>query len=342
MGRPGISVVMPVYNGQETIEAAIRSLLGQDHDDFELVVVDDGSEDETVAIVTGFGDPRIRLFRHERNEGIVQALNVGVGVARGELIARLDADDLSSPQRLGRQTSMFKSYPALGLLGTAYGPSTSREDGAGSADIGPAAMRLLLHFGNRLAHSSVMFRRQLFDTLGGYRAEAWPAEDYDFWIRMSESTEVRSIPESLTILGDSPGGISARNWNLQRAMACGIATSSLERLLGEEVPLTVVRGLMDAKLRGARDVAMADHLIVAAERAVRRECVSRGMSRAGLARASAYLLHQMRYRTVDGARHRGSMLTLPVRSPRVAAALAEKRSRWILARAGGSARRLLR
>ena len=103
MNNPLVSVVMPVYNREMYVGAAIESILGQTFTDFELIIVDDGSTDQSVAIIQGYRDPRIRLIRFSQNKGVSAARNVGNHEARGEFIAVMDSDDIALPKRLEKQ-----------------------------------------------------------------------------------------------------------------------------------------------------------------------------------------------------------------------------------------------
>src|SRR5712691_9539656 len=116
---PAISVIMPVRNGAEWLAEAVASVRAQDFGDFEFLIVDDGSDDGTAAVLSGFAavDRRIRLL-HQAPQGIVAALNNAIAAARAPYVARLDADDRAKPDRLGRQLAFMQAHPEIGLLGT--------------------------------------------------------------------------------------------------------------------------------------------------------------------------------------------------------------------------------
>ena len=118
-GEPLVSVVLPVHDGERYLAAAIDSVLGQTHRNLELIVLDDGSTDRSAAIAESFDDPRVVRVRNERNLGLVPTLNRGLGLARGEFIARMDADDVAEPTRLARQLERFTADASLVALGTA-------------------------------------------------------------------------------------------------------------------------------------------------------------------------------------------------------------------------------
>src|SRR5882757_806020 len=116
--HPKISVIMPVLNGGEYVAQAISSILAQSFQNFELIVVDDGSKDASAAIVSSFSDPRIRLIRNPQRLGIPVSLNRGIATARGEYIARMDSDDISMPERLVIQHEFLELNPVVQLCGT--------------------------------------------------------------------------------------------------------------------------------------------------------------------------------------------------------------------------------
>jgi glycosyltransferase involved in cell wall biosynthesis len=197
---PVISVIMPVRNGAAFVREAIESVLRQEFRDFELVIVDDGSEEESARLLAEFSrhDDRIVLVRQEPL-GITAALNRAVAVARGALLARLDGDDRARPDRLARQLTYLEAHAEIGLLGSA----AEAIDGSGAV-IGritpptdPVRLRRLLARTNPFIHSSVMMRAVLVRKLGGYRAAFRAAEDYDLWLRMAEAAGIANLPDPL-------------------------------------------------------------------------------------------------------------------------------------------------
>lgn len=191
---------MPVRDGAKYLRASIDSIIGQTWKDFEFIIVDDGSGDETPAILEDYAirDPRVRILRQGR-DGLVAALNRGIAAARAPLIARHDADDIAMPQRLERQAEIMQATPALGLLGghaeviDEFDRTTGRFQPHTDHDRLVAVMRR----SNPMIHSSTVFRTQLAQDVGGYRAPFEAAEDYDLWLRMTERAKVANLPEVL-------------------------------------------------------------------------------------------------------------------------------------------------
>jgi GT2 family glycosyltransferase len=192
MTTPAVTVLMPVYNGGPFLRPAIDSVLGQTFGDFELLVIDDASTDDSCEAVRAAADPRVRLVRNERNLGQTRTLNRGLELARGRYVARLDQDDVSLPRRLERQVATLEARPDLTVVGT-WGYYM---DATGRRRIGATRRRVLdrgdflggLALGEcPLWHISVTFRRDAIRDLGGYDPAFGPAEDYELWTRVGRT-----------------------------------------------------------------------------------------------------------------------------------------------------------
>lgn len=200
-GRPpAVSVVMAVRDGAAWVAEAVGSVLAQTDGDHELIVVDDGSTDATAVLLAGLTDPRLRVVRQEA-AGLTRALNRGLGAARADLVARLDADDLTLPERIARQRAFLAAHPDVGVLGTA-----AREIDAAGRPVGEvrpplddAAIRRALIRRNPFVHSSVMARRGLLTSVGGYDERVAVAQDYDLWMRLAPRTRLANLPEVLVV-----------------------------------------------------------------------------------------------------------------------------------------------
>ena len=199
---PKVSVVMSVYNGERLLRQAVESILNQTFPDFEFIVVDDGSTDGTAEILSGYAkaDPRLCVVTQE-NRGLIRSLNRAIGMARGEYIARMDADDISMPERLAVQVHWLDTHPQIAVLGTRY--DEIDEDGRvvrrGNRYGGSTLVERALLQGNSsvFSHGSVMLRRTCFERMGGYREQFKHAEDYDLWLRMAEHYELDNVGETL-------------------------------------------------------------------------------------------------------------------------------------------------
>lgn len=191
-----LSVVMPVHNALPHLDKAVESIVRQTWSDFEFVIYDDGSTDGSAERLRHWAarDERIRLVEGGQNLGPAASSNFVVQLARGSLVARMDADDISRPDRLQRQIELLKQRPEVGLVGTAY----ETIDARGTVIRGPNLWRL--HRPSWFVpfpHGSILFRRELFDRIGGYREQCVFWEDQDFFLRASAVTKIVTLAAPL-------------------------------------------------------------------------------------------------------------------------------------------------
>lgn len=195
---PKISVIMPAYNAEKYIAEAIDSILGQTFGDFEFIILNDCSSDRTEEIILSYDDPRIVYLKNERNLGVAATLNRGLAMAKGEYIARMDADDISLPERFAKQVAYLDGHPAVAVLGTnleAFDQTGVLRYGWSATD--PDQMRIDLLFSCGLAHPSVMMRRSVTAELGGYDPAFEGLEDYELWCRVARKYDVTTLPDIL-------------------------------------------------------------------------------------------------------------------------------------------------
>lgn len=193
-----VTVLLPVKDGMPFLPDALTSIWQQTFRDFELLVIDDGSTDETAACLRSVKDRRLRVIRNEVSQGVAQSLNRGMELAKSPLIARQDADDLSLPERLGRQVEFMRSHPECLVVGT-----QGRMIDAAGLDIGPYVfrptgereIRELILRSSPFIHGSVMMRRDAVLAAGGYRGKVRRAEDYDLWLRMAARGTLANLPD---------------------------------------------------------------------------------------------------------------------------------------------------
>jgi hypothetical protein len=197
---PLLSVVTTVFNGEAHLAEAIESVLDQTFPDFELILVDDGSRDQTSAIIQDFAarDARIR-FVNLAHVGRVEALNTGCRMARGEYLAIQDADDVALPERFESQMNFLQQHQEVALLGAGVHKITS--DGQKFATVifptRNEEIKENLLMQGCLAHSTTVMLRCAVVEVGGYRRAFPPAEDYDLWLRLAERYEVANLPQVL-------------------------------------------------------------------------------------------------------------------------------------------------
>ncbi|MCA9029640.1 MAG: glycosyltransferase family 2 protein [Planctomycetaceae bacterium] len=232
---PTVSVVMSAYNSSAHIRQSVQSVLDQTFRDFEFVIVNDGSMDDTPTILDEFAsrDERVRII-HQENTGLTQALVTGCAQARGEFIARQDDDDWSHPKRFARQLGFLETHPTVGFLGCAtryVGPQGEPlELVTRSADPVIASRELAEKRFGPPAHGGVMFRRDIYEKAGGYRPEFYLGQDSDLWLRMIEVAQFACIPEESYYFRRHAASVSSRHRDMQHTFgllshACRVARS---------------------------------------------------------------------------------------------------------------------
>lgn len=228
MTDPAVSVVMAAYNGASLIRETLDSLAAQTFADFEVVIVDDRSTDDTVAVIRAYDDPRIRLIESEANQGPVRARNRAFAAARGRYIAGLDQDDLCRPTRFARQVAYLDAHPDTVVVGTA---AAILERGAVVAGrlppvTTPAMVEWLLWVMNPLVWSSVMIRADAARTLVPFtRPDQLYAEDFDLYHRLSKLGRIARLDEELLVYRSHTGGASQRFTETMSASAATILTA---------------------------------------------------------------------------------------------------------------------
>jgi glycosyltransferase involved in cell wall biosynthesis len=190
MNEPEISVVMSVYNGLKYLPGAIESILAQEQADFEFIIIDDGSTDGSTALSEQYAssDRRIRFIKQE-NMGLTRALIRGCQKAKGRFIARQDADDFSMPGRLAKLSDMLRNDSSLAFV-SSWAEVIGPEDETlmvykRPADPDAATHQVLYERIGPPGHGSVMFRREIYEQVGGYRSEFYYAQDSELWLRMA-------------------------------------------------------------------------------------------------------------------------------------------------------------
>jgi glycosyltransferase involved in cell wall biosynthesis len=239
---------MPVYNEAPFVEAAIESVLRQTTRDFELVIVDNGSTDESPEILRRIRDPRVRVFRNSRNLGSAAASNRVVRESRARFIARMDADDIALPDRLEKQLAAFASQPKLALLG-----GQVHHFGGGSGPLlrcfapravtrsGVAWQAL---FSSPFFHSTVMFTREAFEAAGGYDERMQRSSDFALFSRMQANSHAANLPDVLVRFRHLPRGLlldgeydrlvrKVIEGNAEYALQTRSADSRLQQLIAE-------------------------------------------------------------------------------------------------------------
>lgn len=246
---PRITVALSVYNGERFLAEAIESVLGQTFEDFEFLIVDDGSSDATSVILQHYAarDTRIRPIIRE-NRGLVASLNQLLEEARAPLIARMDADDLAAPTRFAKQFAFLDANPAVGVLGSwttdinevgaphpvaAPDHPVTHEDFLAAIDCGLPL----------LCHPAVMYRRDIVRSVGGYHAAFRHCEDLDLWLRLATVTRIANLPERLLHYRHYEDQVSSRHATVQQVGAAVARIAYHERLAGRHDPTAQIEAL---------------------------------------------------------------------------------------------------
>lgn len=226
--QPAVSVLMPSFNAGAFLKIAVESILNQTFTDFELIIIDDGSTDDSFDPIRRIEDDRIKLVRNEHNMGLIATRNMAVSYARAPLLACLDADDLAMPSRLERQVETFRVTPGLAVLGSsAYLiDSKGREFDAIDVPTSSEEIRREILRGNKIIHSSVMMRTSVVKEFDGYPKEFSLAEDYALWVRIIESHKVMNLPERLIKYRVHKGQVSYEKLQTMWQMTTQIRTQA--------------------------------------------------------------------------------------------------------------------
>ncbi|MGH9419932.1 MAG: glycosyltransferase family 2 protein [Thermoanaerobaculia bacterium] len=252
MTTPPVTVLMCVYNGEAEVGEAIDSILAQSHRDFEFLIIDDGSTDATPGIIASYDDSRIRILRNPENRGLTYSLNAGLREARGPLVARQDADDISYPDRLSRQLAFLESNPEIAAVGTQFDSIDERGRRLRShlwmkceTSLG---IRWQLMFENPFVHTAVMFRRDVvLDRLGGYDERFRTNQDFELWSRLGLAYPLANLHESLVACRGRRLSLSARYSSEAIRVVCDVLLNNAAATIGSD-PLA--RESVDSVLRG--------------------------------------------------------------------------------------------
>ncbi len=271
MNSPTVSVVMAACNAAKTIAEAIDSILRQTWQDLELIVINDGSTDATESVINSFHDRRIRLISNERNAGLAISLQRGTGAAMGRFIARMDADDLSHPQRLEKQLAFLDGQPRVGFAGTSI-DLIDEQSRVFDQRLRPATDEFLqreLLIWNPFCHGSVIIRTELLRAAGGYDASFPSAMDFDLWLRLTEHSCAAIMPDVLYSWRIRPDSMTHAHRGRQDAFAGRALLLAWQRrvcgvdALGRALPA-----------RFADSAMSAEHCVIWAREALRQQRIS--------------------------------------------------------------------
>jgi Glycosyl transferase family 2 len=250
---PIVSVVMSVLNGQAFLAEAVESILAQTYHDFEFVIIDDGSRDRTAEILANYAaqDKRIRVHRHE-NKGRATSLNIGIGLAHGKYIARMDADDIALSNRLAEQIKFMEEHPGVGLLGGAFeliSDNGSRLMKTVTFPVEDSDIRSALLVDNPICHPTAVMRKAVAEAVGGYRKALLDAEDYDLWLRISERSHLGNLKTCVLQYRIHPEQVSIKGMRHQKECVLAARAAALLRSRGLPDPISQVEEVTTEFLR---------------------------------------------------------------------------------------------
>ena len=258
MSNPRISVILPAYNATQYIEQAIESILNQTFADFELIILNDGSTDNTPEIIKRYADAdkRIVFVDNKVNQGLIAVLNQGLDMARGEFIARMDSDDISLPQRFEKQVAYLEAHPDVGVLGTLI-------QGFGKFNLPgiqiPVVTALDLLKDSYVAHPSVMIRKSILDKYNlRYNPDYKHCEDLELWSRMIFLTKIHNIMEVLLMYRITGNNISTQNWEYQQNLSKQIRNGLRRRLAAAGKTQLDDFGFNSAPIMSAEKISLYD------------------------------------------------------------------------------------
>ena len=214
MNTPLISVLLPVFNAEEYIQEAIQSILQQSCSDFELIIINDGSTDHSLAIIKTFTDKRIVLI-DQPNKGLAAALNTGAAICKGNFIARMDADDISFPDRFQKQLNYLEKHPAISVVSSAviYIDEKGNECGRSFPVTRPGVIKkAMTNYGCVIIHPGVMMRRIHFEAVGRYSEQLGGRfTDYHLWMKfLNAGYQIANSSEPLLYYRLIPDAISSQ------------------------------------------------------------------------------------------------------------------------------------
>jgi len=229
-----ISVVMGVYNGETYLKSAIQSVLDQSYENFEFIIVDDASTDNTAAILAEFQDKRIKVLKNDTNKRLAYSLNRAISAARGKYILRMDADDLCMPERFEKQVSYMEKHPEIGI---SFGNIACFSDGKvlnilDTNEGDPEYIRANMIFFSTVCHPSVIMRREIFD-MAQYNEKYTVSEDLELWLKVLNKYSIKKTKDNTLLYRVHQKQVSSVYSEKQIAQEMEMKIPYLRALLGD-------------------------------------------------------------------------------------------------------------
>ena len=245
VNKPEISVLMSVYNGEPFLRKSIESILSQTFTNFEFILIDDCSSDNSSSIIEYYAqkDDRIKYIQNPKRFQLTRSLNVGLEIANGKYIARQDADDISLPNRLQSQLKFMKTNIKVGVLGTSAEYIDEKDETIliSRRPTNKTFLKWKLLFGNPLIHSSIMFNSELVRSLGGYNPKFIRSQDYELWSKCSDLTDISQLPDILIKHRRHSKSIHGINASEQFETSLKIMHANIYKLLKTNIDIEHIR-----------------------------------------------------------------------------------------------------
>ena len=254
-----LTVILPVYNGYSYLQTAVDSILLQTFQDFELIIINDGSNDNSEKTIKNLDDSRIKYVKQE-NQGLAATLNNGIKLSQSEFIARLDQDDIMLQSRLAKQVEYLELHPDCAMVGTwsEIWVGKIQTDRGHKHPTLNETLRLELLFDNPFVHSSMMIRADVLRDIGGYSIDKsrQPPEDYELWSRIARKYRVANIPEVLTVYREVEGSMTRTENSPILPNVIQISAENLANILAPQFSLDECYSLALLYHRGKSDKNM--------------------------------------------------------------------------------------
>lgn len=285
---------MPVLNGEAYLKDSIESVLGQTFGDFELIIVDDGSNLATKEVLANYDriDKRIKLYTNPQNMGICFSRNFAHGAASGEYIAVMDADDICLPDRFEKQLTYLETHPDISLLGGQIITicDTAQSGTKSNYPLTPGGVRWSLLSGCQIAHPTVMMRRQLFSVEGFRYRDFKVAHDYDLWARLARGHNIANLTDVLVKYRVHQSSITHTKWQLQKDEAMSIVKDYIKNLSGIDLPEEIIKGLMITReIRSVDDALILSKFLLRLEKLTKTWAIGKE-DRGDISHQTAYKL----------------------------------------------------
>jgi glycosyltransferase involved in cell wall biosynthesis len=228
---PKVTILMPVYNGEYFLNESINSILNQKFNDFEFLIINDGSKDKSIDIINSYRDDRIKIINNANNQGLISILNQGIKISRGQYIARMDCDDISLSHRLITQVNFMDSHPNIDVCGSWVKTIGDLDGQIWRYPVLPNEIKCQLFFECPLAHPTVMIRKTSIQSKNFYYDEAYQhAEDYELWERSSRELMFANIGEVLLLYRCHTQQVVSKHALINRKLSDQIRLNQLNRL----------------------------------------------------------------------------------------------------------------